>query len=280
MTVESCEECRGIFHLLKGAGGTSARTSTRLPPILESAPKVSDIEQSPSAPLDERTQKLVNLRRAYERKLPETDENTVEHEHQRGIITGITLSIGVLRGAGIEIDDPQVGPSRPRARARESSARPVSENGKLSVMTGALLGILVARGKSTSKELLGVLSGYAPSGPFNSAMKSLRDAEFIEGSGQITATAKGRDMIKAAPKLLHGDALLMVWVAKLGVMEGELLSAIVSIARAREGRIDHEEIQSESGYRPSGPYNGGMKRLRNTNLIVTGTNRPIAELLR
>jgi len=291
MTIESCEECRGIFHLLKGAGDTTTRTPAKLPAIL-STREVSTLE------MDARTQKLVNLRKAYERKLPETDENTVEHEHQRGIITGITLAIDVLQGAGIKIKDRasvqqgqgalRISPLKdvPRAvppRTRTKVAR--VDSNSLSVMEGILLDVLLARGEPTSKELLGILSLYAPSGPMNTALKTLRESGHIEGVGQkISATTQARGEGRPSRKLLCGDALLAAWVKKLSVMEGELLTAIVHIARSRREEcrsvsIDNEEIQNEADYRPSGPYNTAMKRLRNTSLIERGTNHPNAELL-
>lgn len=225
------------------------------------------------AEYDAHAQKLVLRRRGYEAKILTTPPGQ-ERDIQQGIIDGLQIAIDILRGDGVEIVDPP--PKRTRKRQKTDG-----ESGELGAMARALLSVLVAREKPTSKELLGVLSVYAPSGPMNTAMKDLRDAELIDGAAHgIVATQRGRDEAKSVVKPLHGDALLAAWVNKLSVQEAELLQSIVTIARKRAGAISNDEIQSESGYRPSGPYNTAMKRLRDTHLIEPGTNRPVEELIR
>lgn len=256
----------------------TARGPKKLPHLLrddQSVPYVlrDDLPPMPNGQqwLEERVQILVKLKRGYQASLSDDDPDTVEHEHKRGIVAGMQMAIDKLCAVNeIKVDDPPP----PKKKARSGS------DGELSTMAKALLAVLVARKKPTSKDLLGVLSGYAPSGPMNTVLKALREGGFIDGVGQqIVATDKGREKVPTALRLPHGDQLLAMWNAKLGVMEGKLLSTIVAIGRSREGAITNQQIQTMSMYAASGPYNTSMKRLRNTNLIVRGTNRPIQELL-
>lgn len=270
MSIENCEECRATFHLLQGAGGRGAARPARLPALLERT-EPEPVRASSTA-YDVHAQKLVLRRRGYEAKLLTTPAGP-EHDIQQGIVDGLQIAIDLLKGEGVEFDDPP--PKRTRTRSAKAE-------GDLGVMELVLLGVLVARGKPTSRELLCILSGYAPSGPMHSALKCLRDNELMDGPpGALTATSTARSTPRlVVPKLPHGDELVEMWIAKLRVMEGELLKSIVTLARKRPGAISNEEVQNEAGYRPSGPFHSAMKRLRNTNLIVRGTNRPVDELVR
>lgn len=127
-----------------------------------------------------------------------------------------------------------------------------------------------------------ILTGYAiGTGGFNNAMSNLRTRGFIVGQKEnLQITDTGLGVLGDYEVLPSGDALLRMWMGKLGKAEKAVLATLEGIY-PEEASPDW--VSGQSGYTPkSGGVNNAISRLKTLELIVVtpGKNLKMNETLR
>lgn len=278
MSVNDCEQCRGIFHLLIGAGkadGVKGANGSRakMPAILDPVPAPVT---APPATYDAHAQKLVLLRKGYERKLESTPAGT-EHDVQQGIVDGLQIAIDLLRDDGVETVDP----APPKTRRRSANAKTkadvddLNDLAPLSDLEQTLLGVMIgAHPNPLTLTQIVIMSLYSPSGTVSKAFARLRAKGLMNGNG--AANWATEDGLSAASEIVRTPSdLLDAWVKKLGTPESELLdAAAVIVTDHGEKKISTGQLVKATGYASSGTVSNALARLRRQGLIVKGTNNP------
>lgn len=151
-------------------------------------------------------------------------------------------------------------------RDADPSTPPTAPAG-LSECEHAILRVLVARGKPSTRAQVAILSEYsARSGSFAQALAALRDVGYMTGSSNaLEATLDGRKIIGHVPPLPTGRQALEHWRVKLGECEGAILQVL---AQAYPAEVDRERLASSTGYSArSGSFAQALAKLRKLELV-------------
>lgn len=118
-----------------------------------------------------------------------------------------------------------------------------------------------------NKNQVAVIAGYAVnSGGFNNALSRLRQAQYIEGSGDcLKITKDGIHAVGEFDPLPTGDELVKYWNGKLGRCEREVLNFL---HRSRGLEFDKSAVAEATRYAVnSGGFNNALSKLRTLELI-------------
>jgi hypothetical protein len=123
---------------------------------------------------------------------------------------------------------------------------------------------------------LALLAGYSSTGGgFLNPLGRLRSAGFVEGSGQLSATAAG---IRAAGKVEKpptGRALLAWWLEHPRV-DGPMSKILRALADARHP-LTPAELAEAAGYKPNtGGFTNPLGRLRTIGLVAGGRGEKLS----
>lgn len=294
MTTRTCETCRAVEALIRGAGTTQGLAAAAALPT--------------AADLEARVRALVSLKRAYEQDLPADDPDTVEHEHKRGIVVGLSIAITRIQSeTGISVDDPA--PPRTRRRGRAGEGGLVDSAGEKKLCLGceagrgphthdawiqhapsryalSLLSAIARRHpRTTSDEQVAVIAGRSlRSSSFAEAMSQLREDGLVTGpaSGRVATPAGVERVGRVAPEPT-GSELLALWQARLERAEGRILEAIVDLTRRlpNDGaRLSVSDVSRRSRYsETSSSFTAALGRLRRLGLVDGGSLRCATELI-
>ena len=131
----------------------------------------------------------------------------------------------------------------------------------------AILRVLVARGKPSTRAQVAILSEYSSrSGSFAQALAALRVAGYMTGSSNaLEATPDGRNVIGHVPPLPTGRQALEHWRVKLGECEGAILQVL---AQAYPAEVDRDRLATSTGYSArSGSFAQALAKLRKLELV-------------
>lgn len=131
----------------------------------------------------------------------------------------------------------------------------------------AILIALAQREKISTKQQIGILSGYSSgSGSFNNSISKLRTSGYITGTGDnLTITAEGLNALGTYEKLPIGEALHRYWLNKLGKCEASILKVLIG---AYPDALEKQTIGELTGYSPnSGSFNNAVSKLNTLELI-------------
>jgi uncharacterized protein len=153
----------------------------------------------------------------------------------------------------------------------------------------AIMTVLIQHGRALSMKQLGMMAVYAPtSGAFKNAVSKLRKREWVEGRGDVTATARGADefvaMFGAVQKLPRGDKLFEFWLRHRRVDKCGR-AVMTALREVRGGVAVSPEGLARSTDPPYAAGSGGFKntlsKLRTLGVIEgRGEVRLTAELRR
>jgi hypothetical protein len=121
--------------------------------------------------------------------------------------------------------------------------------------------VLIQQRRGLVIRRLAMMANYRPkAGGFKNALSKLRKREWIEGRGEVGATAKGIHEFGPVPKLPTGDALFEYWLRHPRV--DKCARAILNALRDAERALGNEELAQLAGYTTS--TGGGFKNSRST----------------
>jgi hypothetical protein len=166
--------------------------------------------------------------------------------------------------------------ARPPLAAPERRGSPRTVEDPLSSMERKILTALAQVGP-TSEDVVLLLTGYSPSGPFTGAMARLRaDGLLVGGAAALHITPEGLALLGDFERLPQGSALIDHWERKLGKMAGAILRLAVLNP---EGRAE-EWVLAALHYKHSGPWTGALAKLRKLSILAPrGFIRPTQEFL-
>lgn len=225
---------------------------------------------------------LVKLKRAYEKDLGQAFEpETVEYEHQRGIVAGLQMAVDSLSKAeGIKVEDPLPPKTRTRGLA-EADGRGLVD-AELGAQALRVLQVAALRHEGSTDLQLAIYSGYSvTSGGFGKALATLRAHGYL-----VEGDRKGRNVIgRTRAQLPEGmrlptqDVLVTMWRTKLPTQASAVFSAAVVLARASSDAVTAEELAQATHYSiTSGGFGKALAKLRKLGLLQAG-NRPPKEFL-
>lgn len=147
--------------------------------------------------------------------------------------------------------------------------RPIGDGIKLPKAETKILTILSQYPDGRSINQIAILTGYAiGTGGFNNAMGALRTAGYISGGkDNLQITEPGREALGPYEILPSGDALLHLWMGKLGKAEKAVLATLEGIWPEE---APQDWVSEQAGYAPgTGGVNNAIGRLKTLELIVS-----------
>lgn len=149
-----------------------------------------------------------------------------------------------------------------RAPAMHTSA------GSLSKAERLILTALAQFGPS-SKNKVAAVTGYAVNGGgFNNALSSLRTQLYITDGDPMDIRAQGSAALGEYDPLPSGQALIDMWLDRLGKAERRIFAHLCDVYPSAETK---EALADAAGYEPSGGgFNNALSALRTLELITRG----------
>lgn len=149
-------------------------------------------------------------------------------------------------------------------KKREGAGASDAPTGPLPKAQRAILTVLVQHGRRTTTQVA-LLTGYShKSGGFRNSLSSLRSAGFIDGRGDVEATAEGVEALGDYSPLPTGMDLIDWWRRQLGRAERTILDVLVD---AWPAAVPTEVIAERTEYSAtSGGFRNALSRLRSLEL--------------
>jgi hypothetical protein len=197
-------------------------------------------------------------------------------EQLSSIATDLSIAMGSLRSStDLDLSNERVTPLHPIVESRVSEVQnPIAPKpvqriaSKPSIMSKACRAIMTALAQhgSCSKSRIAALTGYAVNGGgFNNAISECRTKFWLTGSDPLTPSHEGLIALGDVDPLPTGRKLLLMWDAKLGKAEREILGVLASRLGSE---MDKQKLADLTGYAANGGgFNNAISRLRTLELV-------------
>jgi hypothetical protein len=174
----------------------------------------------------------------------------------------------------IDFEEEEPPPSPPRVPSKKAETKKTSQAPKdasgLGKCARAIMVVLIQAKGSLDKKRLARRAVYSPkTGGFNNALSELRTLHWIEGSGEIRVTAKGKQEYEAkygrVPPLPTGRQLFDHWLShpKMGKCDRAIMTAL-----RQHGPMTKDQIAKVTDYSAgTGGFNNSLSNLRTLGII-------------